>query len=408
MDLGESWEFSGNTRYFSPMRKTTVTFATLLCLLIAIPLTPAQAAVKTGAVCSKAGLKSVVSGMTYTCIKSGKKLVWDKGVAVTKPTAAATPAATRSATPVVTPTPTPTPEIVYATLWEKYKWSKPSSSASVASAATDKYKAYVSTVREPNPNIEFKFQGGENPTLKKWITDGVTFVAKTFEYPKFTKTYYPVIGQTKSWYEQTLTSIGQKPQIVSAVASRFDSSGAYGGSEFITFNTANLEGMLNIPNGKGRPGLAQTAGHEFFHTIQEIVSKPNNRIGEFAPNWIWEGSAMFVGLQTSSYLGFDDYATTGRDSMVERYTYDPPETKTQPLKEIYPIENPKVDAYAIGEIAVEFIVANVGMSKFMDIYVNLGKGQKFDAAFKTATGVELTDFYAMFEEIRSSLGVPRT
>ena len=206
-----------------------------------------------------------------------------------------------------------------------------------------------------------------------------------------------------------MTSIGQKPQIVSAVASRFDSSGAYGGSEFITFNTAKLEGMLNIPNGKGRPGLAQTAGHEFFHTIQEIVSKQNNqRIGEFAPNWIWEGSAMFVGLQTSSYLGFDDYATTGRDSMVERYTYDPPETKTQPLKEIYPIENPKVDAYAIGEIAVEFIVANVGMSKFMDIYVNLGKGQKFDAAFKTATGVELTDFYAMFEEIRSTLGVPRS
>jgi hypothetical protein len=42
----------------------------------------AEAAVKTGASCSKAGSTSVVSGKKYTCIKSGKKLVWNKGVAV--------------------------------------------------------------------------------------------------------------------------------------------------------------------------------------------------------------------------------------------------------------------------------------------------------------------------------------
>jgi len=118
------------------MHKTKVTFATLLCLFFTFPLIPADAVVKTGAACSKAGVKSVVSGMTYTCIKSGKKLIWDKGVAVTKPSTAASPAATPSATPVVTPTPTPTPEIVYATLWEKYRWSKPTSSSLVASTAT--------------------------------------------------------------------------------------------------------------------------------------------------------------------------------------------------------------------------------------------------------------------------------
>ncbi|NDA41663.1 MAG: hypothetical protein EBX85_03450, partial [Actinobacteria bacterium] len=40
------------------------------------------AATITGTSCSKAGITKTVSGKKYTCIKSGKKLVWDKGVAV--------------------------------------------------------------------------------------------------------------------------------------------------------------------------------------------------------------------------------------------------------------------------------------------------------------------------------------
>ena len=65
--------------------------------LLALPL-QAVAAVKAGAVCKKAGITSTVNGKKYTCIKSGKKLVWDKGVKVVAPKPSATPA----------PTPTPT------------------------------------------------------------------------------------------------------------------------------------------------------------------------------------------------------------------------------------------------------------------------------------------------------------
>jgi len=66
------------------------------------------------------------------------------------------------------------------------------------------------------------------------------------------------------------------------------------------------------------------------------------------------------------------------------------------------------DPYGIGAIATEFLVANVGMEKFMDIYSNLGKNMKFTDAFKSATGVELADFYTMFEEVRADLGTPRS
>jgi len=55
------------------------------------------AAVKAGAACTKAGATSVVSNRKFTCIKSGKKLVWDKGVVV------------KTNKPVAQPTPSPSP-----------------------------------------------------------------------------------------------------------------------------------------------------------------------------------------------------------------------------------------------------------------------------------------------------------
>jgi hypothetical protein len=60
----------------------------VLAVLIAVSLlgiAPANAAtVKAGAKCSKHKATTTVKGMKYTCIKSGNKLVWSKGVLVKK------------------------------------------------------------------------------------------------------------------------------------------------------------------------------------------------------------------------------------------------------------------------------------------------------------------------------------
>ena len=58
------------------MVKKLITLITLASLSLPIPLIPANAAVKPGGACTKAGITSVASSKTYTCIKSGKKLVW--------------------------------------------------------------------------------------------------------------------------------------------------------------------------------------------------------------------------------------------------------------------------------------------------------------------------------------------
>ena len=63
------------------MRKVLAVLITVSLLGIA----PANAAtVKAGTKCNKHKATTTVKGMKYTCIKSGNKLVWNKGVLVKK------------------------------------------------------------------------------------------------------------------------------------------------------------------------------------------------------------------------------------------------------------------------------------------------------------------------------------
>jgi M6 family metalloprotease-like protein len=65
-----------------------VTYLLAILIPISFGLLPAQAAVKAGSTCPKAGMTSTSAGKNYTCIKSGKKLVWDSGVVIAKPATA--------------------------------------------------------------------------------------------------------------------------------------------------------------------------------------------------------------------------------------------------------------------------------------------------------------------------------
>jgi len=65
------------------MNKKLITFLSILSLFLSTLLIPANAAAKAGGSCSKAGITSVASGKTFTCVKSGKKLIWDKGILTT-------------------------------------------------------------------------------------------------------------------------------------------------------------------------------------------------------------------------------------------------------------------------------------------------------------------------------------
>ena len=381
------------------MQKRQIAFVTVVALLLTLPLTPSQAAVKAGDTCKKAGVKSVASGKTFTCIKSGKKFVWDKGVAVTKPSAGSTP----SATPSATPTPAPTPEIVYATLWEKYKWSKPTSSASIATAATEKFKTYSATNRSPSTTVKIVAQEGVDANLLKWVTDGSAFASKVFAYPQLSAPFVAVIAKDKEFAEKAYNENGYTRDAKS-LANYFDKVPAHGGPPNTYNNTMITSKGLLVSD---KIGMMQMPGHETFHFIQQSIagtSATPDGMG-IAPQWFWEGPAVFVGLQTANHLSLADYATEGRTFAVKRSISGP--VKSLKLSEVTKNDGSS-DPYGIGAIATEFLVANIGMEKFMSVYNNLGKNMKFPDAFKSATGVELADFYTMFEEVRADLGTPRS
>ena len=73
------------------MNKRLVAFLSILSLLVFLPLIPASAAAKAGAKCTQVGIKSTVGNKTFTCIKSGQKLAWNKGVSTKKSSSSNTP-----------------------------------------------------------------------------------------------------------------------------------------------------------------------------------------------------------------------------------------------------------------------------------------------------------------------------
>lgn len=88
------------------MRSKVITALLLSSLVISFAAPLATASSKAGAICKTKGQTSIVFGKKFTCVKSGKKLVWNKGILIKK-TSAASPSPTASPSPSMVPCPTP-------------------------------------------------------------------------------------------------------------------------------------------------------------------------------------------------------------------------------------------------------------------------------------------------------------
>ena len=89
----------------------------LICLSLfsSFPIALAATPPKFGNTCPKSGVSQNYNGLKFTCIKSGKKLIWDKGIiikkALTSPSASPTPVASPSPMSSTTAVSTATPSI---------------------------------------------------------------------------------------------------------------------------------------------------------------------------------------------------------------------------------------------------------------------------------------------------------
>ena len=374
-------------------------------LLIALA-TPVQAATpKAGAKCTKAGTTSTVAGKKFTCVKSGKKLVWNKGVMIK-----AAPKPSPTGAPIASPTPTPkanAEDTVFT------PWSTETTAKAVIDASQANFRKWAAAQNSPTSShklvIQEKVREGRKDSFQRADAVGSRLFGQYFSIPSVT-----VIGSSDSWVVEKLNSNGGSYKTCAGSAGNGGLSYCLDGSNTHGYVITSDESY--DPVNPGRDGSSLLA-HEYFHLVQSQLGKLENgqaiRNGDkqsnnLFPAWLIEGSANFVGFSVSSLA----MGTTYWEGRAAMFTYAPQgEAINAHALEDYEIRNgPGNDSptypYIVGQLATEYLVASVGFEKMLNIWLNFKDTKDFKKSFEKAIGITLTEFYKKFEAVRTKLGLP--
>ena len=380
-------------------------FATrLLVLVLAFSSTNqnAFAAVKAGSPCPKLNNMSTSGGKLYTCIKSGKKLIWNKGVAVkrTADSISALPSPSSSPTPSVTLQPEPSVTkisfIPWGTTFEAEEMTK------IALAKTSDYFGNV----KPSNAYSFYVDSAITASDREWITKVLDYANGAFS-DVLQGRVKVFLGSTHEWSAATLRSAGTWVG---------DPQGQYPCSNGVhDAYCAGLDLTLLIysdiykTNSDYRwdAGRRSTPAHELFHNVQfRLGVPPTNQVAYFVPpdspvyipRWLMEGSANYFGLYVIEKLGLDSYQTGRKQQINSNSAY----RNVVPLVQY---DNFTSDPYGIGQAASEYIIASVGFENFLNIWKYTKIEGSFSKGFAKATGLEISDFYTKFEAARHSMKI---
>ena len=261
------------------MRRGLIGLVTIFLLLISSQTLNA-ASIKTGGSCTKLGQAQVVSGFKYTCIKSGKKLVWSNGVKI----------------PITTPSPTSTSKSSAAS--ENY----PSDLTPVhLQAFIDFLRLYQNSKSNSTPNVQWIVEPSMNIALEKQIKDDINVAAKFFANQRPVniplKIWIAMTPQFKWIYDQLTSQLSSQALdgewlnnklARSKVEPNFLGGGAPGatkdGVDSLFFNGSSFSNY-------GNAFWSQVTAHEYTHVVQRYAA------GSMAPMlcWVREGNANYYG-----------------------------------------------------------------------------------------------------------------
>lgn len=331
----------------------------LLLLGLILPLTVfaldhAQAGVKAGERCQKVSATQIVGKIKFTCIKSGSKLVWNKGVAVANP----------SSTPSVVTQAKPNP-------FDSTPFPDEFTRAQMVEATLKSFDNYV---KQSNSKQSFKLIIDKDFEHKsKEITNLVGSVFSSLPYP--------------SGYPSVVFVVTRDRQLLEKSVKEFSDLYKPGQSQLVVRPCLNCS---YVGWASTDLGLSNVIPHEIFHTWQwsvynwqnrNINADPSNPL--IPPVWLDEGGAEFFG--NIFYRSVEDYYP---GSLVKFKPYRLQDYRTRELDGNLP--------YSLGRLASEYIVASKGYEKFLSIYSNVGQGQDFPAAFENALEISLEKFYEKF------------
>ncbi|MEN9304977.1 MAG: hypothetical protein RLY76_245 [Actinomycetota bacterium] len=390
-------------------RKGHLFIAIVLLLTLAAPVHAATP--KAGAKCTKVGATTTAAGKKFTCVKSGSKLVWNKGVAIKKPTPVATATPTPSPTPTTEPTPTPTPTVSpiptptptpTPTLKDLTFLNIADNVEEIALNVYSKYEklmatSYQSAIKVNLINGPNTIPITHNPTL---AFQNASKFFQNFKQPdEVFAIYYSY--KDREWAKQQLASrAGQSIADFQFSYSCLEASRCNGASAFKTLD-------WNAISHYGRPDTAavfnrgQMDGeleiHEHTHSISAFQLKPSNTgYYNLTPDWFAEGHATLAGKLGAS-TSYSYYISKRVEAM--RGTRPQPDIRDYRPENVlrfyaefgkYP-EVSKIERfylYTLGWSTIEALAAIGGIDSPMHLFVETTKGLTFKQAFKKIYGLE--------------------
>ena len=356
--------------------------------------TAASAAVKAGQSCSKAGATSTSKGIKYTCIKSGKKLVWNKGVKivrVAKPTPTLTPTPTPEATPTptpptVSPTPTPTPTPVAPVV-------------TVQGTALSEMKKSLSPISGPE-FYKFHYSPRANKTfiefLEKDLRRSIDYWRSYLKPTALFNVFYGTQDDL-DWIIDAWKPYGHNPGFANDLRGRIAREGdRLNAGAVPSENGSSHLSILRHSSLDINFGDYSFITHESIHIVQQSVSGSNTQ--KF-PCWLREGSANLYGAFLAQEFHAADYQRMKRDQMysymwgtsgVDVKGFTPAEWLKH-LKNLEGNFSGGCDyvyrfAYGPGLILSELLVAEYGtesMVNFWSSFNNKNLRESFTAVYKT-------------------------
>ena len=382
-------------------------------LFIAIALlvtlaAPVQAATpKAGVKCAKVGATATASGKKFTCVKSGTKLVWNKGVSIKKPTPVLTPTPTPSPTPeptptptpTVTPTPTPTPtptarDLTFSNIAENVD--------AIAFNIYSKYQAHMATSYQGTIQVT-SIVGPNTVPVNKNSAAAYQIASKIFQNFKQPDEVFAIYYTfaDKEWAKnQVAIRAGQNVADFQFGYSCPNGSRCWDASASITQDWKAIAHFgASDPGGSihGAELTGEIQIHEFTHSMSFFQLKPNRgNYYNLTPDWFGEGHASFTGKLGAS-TSFEDYSLL-RNEAIRRNGPFPDIENYQPENILRFYESfskaPEVSniqrfyLYTLGWSTIEALAAIGGIDSPMHLFVETTKGLTFKQAFKKIYGLE--------------------